>query len=201
MAQRIIIAEDEAIIRRDLKEMLIAEGYDVVADLGRGDEALEAVRTMRPAAAVLDVKMPGMDGLSVAEVINAEQLCAVIILTAFSQRSLVEQAREAGVMAYLVKPFQAGDLVPAIELALARFDEKMLVEGELERIHDEHRKLEEKLATRVILDRAKARLMDEYQLSESEAFRFLQKTAMDTRGKVKDVAEKVIDGELKPGNA
>jgi response regulator NasT len=199
MAQRIIIAEDEAIIRRDLKEMLIAEGYDVVADLGRGDEALEAVRTMRPAAAVLDVKMPGMDGLSVAEAINAEQLCAVIILTAFSQRSLVEQAREAGVMAYLVKPFQAGDLVPAIELALARFDEKMLVEGELERIHDEHRKLEEKLETRVILDRAKARLMDEYQLSESEAFRFLQKTAMDTRGKLKDVAERVIDGNLKPG--
>ncbi|KJE75921.1 ANTAR domain-containing response regulator [Ferrimicrobium acidiphilum] len=201
MAQRIIIAEDEAIIRRDLKEMLIAEGYDVVADLGRGDEALEAVRTMRPAAAVLDVKMPGMDGLSVAEAINAEQLCAVIILTAFSQRSLVEQAREAGVMAYLVKPFQAGDLVPAIELALARFDEKMLVEGELERIHDEHRKLEEKLETRVILDRAKARLMDEYQLSESDAFRFLQKTAMDTRGKVKDVAERVIDGNLKPGRS
>jgi AmiR/NasT family two-component response regulator len=199
MAQRIIIAEDEAIIRRDLKEMLVAEGYDVIADLGRGDEALEAVRTMRPSAAVLDVKMPGMDGLSVAEAINAEQLCAVIILTAFSQRSLVEQAREAGVMAYLVKPFQASDLVPAIELALARFDEKMMVESELGRIHDERRKLEEKLETRVILDRAKARLMDEYQLSESEAFRFLQKTAMDTRGKVKDIAVKVIDGDLKPG--
>ncbi|WP_298339495.1 response regulator [Ferrimicrobium sp.] len=199
MTQRIIIAEDEAIIRRDLKEMLIAEGYDVVADVGRGDEALEAIRTMRPAAAVLDVKMPGMDGLTVAEAINAEHLCAVIILTAFSQRSLVEQAREAGVMAYLVKPFQANDLVPAIELALARFDEKMLVEGELERIHDERRRLEEKLETRVILDRAKARLMDEYQLSESEAFRFLQKTAMDTRGRVKDVAERVIDGDLKPG--
>jgi AmiR/NasT family two-component response regulator len=198
MTVRVVIAEDEAIVRRDLKELLTEEGYEVVGDLARGDDALEAIRTLKPQLAILDVKMPGMDGLAVADQVNQEHLCAVIILTAFSQRSLVEQAREAGVMAYLVKPFQASDLVPAIELALARFDERAVVERELARISDERRRLEERLETRVLLDRAKARLMEEHGMSEAAAFRFLQKTAMDTRARVRDIAEKVLAGELEP---
>jgi len=198
MTVRVVIAEDEAIVRRDLKELLTEEGYEVVADLARGDDALEAIRTLKPQLAILDVKMPGLDGLAVADQVHQEQLCAVIILTAFSQRSLVEQAREAGVMAYLVKPFQASDLVPAIELALARFDERALVERELARISDEHRRLEERLETRVLLDRAKAKLMEDFGMSEAAAFRFLQKTAMDTRGRARDIAEKVLAGELRP---
>jgi AmiR/NasT family two-component response regulator len=193
-----VSAEDAAIVRRDLKELLTEEGYEVVGDLARGDDALEAIRTLKPQLAILDVKMPGMDGLAVADQVNQEHLCAVIILTAFSQRSLVEQAREAGVMAYLVKPFQASDLVPAIELALARFDERAVVERELARISDERRRLEERLETRVLLDRAKARLMEEHGMSEAAAFRFLQKTAMDTRARVRDIAEKVLAGELEP---
>jgi len=199
MTVRVVIAEDEAIVRRDLKELLVEEGYEVVADLARGDDALEAIRTLKPQLAILDVKMPGLDGLAVADQVNQEHLCAVIILTAFSQRSLVEQAREAGVMAYLVKPFQASDLVPAIELALARFDERAVVERELARITDERGRLEERLETRVLLDRAKAKLMEEFGMSEASAFRFLQKTAMDTRDRVRDIAEKVLAGELGPG--
>ncbi len=195
---RVVIAEDEAIIRRDLKEMLEQEGYEVVADFGRGDEALQAIRTLRPEVAILDVKMPGMDGIAVAEEVGKDQICAVIVLTAFSQRTLVEQARDAGVMAYLIKPFHAADLVPAIELALARYDERMVVEAELSRVQDEARLLEERLATRVLLDRAKTRLIEEFHLSEPNAFRFLQKTAMDTRSRVRDIAERVLSGEIAP---
>ncbi len=198
MAVRVVIAEDEAIIRRDLKEMLEQEGYEVVADFGRGDEALQAIRTLRPEVAILDVKMPGMDGIAVAEEVGKDQICAVIVLTAFSQRTLVEQARDAGVMAYLIKPFHAADLVPAIELALARYDERMVVEAELSRVQDEARLLEERLATRVLLDRAKTRLIEEFHLSEPNAFRFLQKTAMDTRSRVRDIAERVLSGEIAP---
>jgi AmiR/NasT family two-component response regulator len=198
MAIRVLIAEDEAIIRRDLKEMLEAEGYEVVADFGRGDEALEAIRALRPDIAVVDIKMPGMDGLALAKEVGRDSLCAIVILTAFSQRALVEQARDAGVMAYLVKPFNVSDLVPAIELALARFEERQVIEAELVKVQDEAKKLEERLQTRVLLDRAKAKLMEEFHMSEPSAFRYLQKTAMDQRTRIRDVAERVLSGELSP---
>jgi response regulator NasT len=198
MAIRVLIAEDEAIIRRDLKEMLEAEGYEVVADFGRGDEALEAIRALRPDIAVVDIKMPGMDGLALAKEVGRDSLCAIVVLTAFSQRALVEQARDAGVMAYLVKPFNVSDLVPAIELALARFEERQVIEAELVKVQDEAKKLEERLQTRVLLDRAKAKLMEEFHMSEPSAFRYLQKTAMDQRTRVRDVAERVLSGELSP---
>lgn len=201
MAVRVVIAEDEAIIRRDLREMLEQEGYEVVADLGRGDEALQAIKTLRPEVAILDVKMPGMDGIAVADEVGKSQICAVIVLTAFSQRALVDQARDAGVMAYLIKPFHAADLVPAIELALARYDERMVVEAELSRVQDEAKRLEERLATRVLLDRAKTRLIEEYHMSEPNAFRFLQKSAMDSRSRVRDIAERVLNGEIAPAKA
>lgn len=198
MAIRVLIAEDEAIIRRDLKEMLEAEGYEVVADFGRGDEALEAIRALRPDIAVVDIKMPGMDGLALAKEVGRDSLCAIVVLTAFSQRALVEQARDAGVMAYLVKPFNVSDLVPAIELALARFEERQVIEAELVKVQDEAKKLEERLQTRVLLDRAKAKLMEEFHMSEPSAFRYLQKTAMDQRTRIRDVAERVLSGELSP---
>ncbi|MHB8189552.1 MAG: ANTAR domain-containing response regulator [Ferrimicrobium sp.] len=198
MTVRVVLAEDEAIIRRDLRETLELEGYDVVGDVGRGDEARDLIRALQPDVAILDIKMPGMDGLSVAADLNKDRVCAVIVLTAFSQRSLVDQAREAGVMAYLVKPFQASDLVPAIELARARFDERAMVDRELRRIADEHERVSLRLESRVLLDRAKAMLMETNHLSEPEAFRFLQKTAMDRRSRVGEIAQLVIDGSLSP---
>lgn len=198
MSARVIIAEDEAIVRRDLREMLELEGYEVVADLGRGDEALEAITALKPDLAVLDIKMPGLDGLDVARRLQGAVPVAVVILTAFSQRALVEEARDAGVMAYLVKPFQAGELVAALELARARFDERQVIEAELSRLRDEHERVAERLETRVILDRAKALLMERDGFSEAQAFRFLQKTAMNQRTRVRAIAEQVINGELSP---
>jgi AmiR/NasT family two-component response regulator len=189
---RVLIAEDEAIIRLDLKETLEEEGYAVVAETGRGDEAVELARRTRPDVAILDIKMPGLDGLEAAAAITGERLCAVLILTAFSQRDFVEQARDAGALAYLVKPFQKSDLVPAIELAIGRY-------RELSALMDEVRGLEEQLATRKVVDRAKGVLMDRHGLSEQEAFSFIQKRAMAERTKMKTIAERVIDGELEPG--
>jgi two-component system, response regulator PdtaR len=188
---RIVIAEDEAIIRLDLKEMLEEEGYDVVGETGRGDEAIEIVRSVRPDLAILDVKMPGLDGLTVAGQIAAERLAAVLVLTAFSQRDLVEQARDAGALAYLVKPFQKSDLVPAIELALARHAELMSLERNIV-------DLEERLEARKLIDRAKGILMDEHGFEERAAWRYLQTEAMNQRIKVQDVARRVIEGELTP---
>jgi response regulator NasT len=190
-ATRVVIAEDEAIIRLDLKELLEEEGYDVVGETGRGDEAVDLVRKMRPDLAILDIKMPGMDGLSAARHIAGERLAAVLILTAFSQRDLVEQARDAGALAYLVKPFQKSDLLPAIEVALGRHSELMSLERELS-------DLAERLEARKLIDRAKGRLMDEHSMSEQQAWRFLQTNAMDRRTKVHQVAQLVIDGELTP---
>ncbi len=192
MSVRIAIAEDEAIIRRDLRETLQGQGYTIVGDVGRGDEALALIRETRPDVAILDVKMPGMDGIDVAEALNEELVCAVVLLTAFSERSLVERARDAGVMAYLVKPFQASDLVPSIELARARFDERTMVESELQRVSDQRVKLERRLAARVLLDRAKAHLMETQGLSEPDAFRLLQQRAMNERRPVGDVAREVL---------
>ena len=191
MTIRVVIAEDEAIIRLDLKETLEEEGYVVVGETGRGDEAVELVQELRPDLAILDVKMPGMDGLAAAALISAEKHAAVLILTAFSQRDLIEKARDAGALAYLVKPFQKSELIPAVEVALGRFQE-------MKALADENLSLAEQLETRKLVDRAKGKLMDMHSLSEADAFRFLQKTAMDTRATLKQVALDVIDGKLKP---
>jgi response regulator NasT len=191
---RVVIAEDEAIIRLDLKETLEEEGYEVVGETGRGDEAVELVRTLGPDLAILDIKMPGMDGLSAARHIAGERLAAVLILTAFSQRDLVEQARDAGAMSYIVKPFQKSDLIPAIEVALGRHAEQSSLESEV-------RDLAERLEARKIIDRAKGILRDRYGKNEQEAWRFLQTQAMNRRTKVHEVAALVVAGELSPDPA
>jgi response regulator NasT len=188
---RVLIAEDEAIIRLDLRETLEEEGYEIVAETGRGDEAVELARSMGPDLAILDIKMPGMDGLEAARLITDERLCGVLVLTAFSQRDFIEQARDAGALAYLVKPFQKSDLVPAIELAIARF-------RELSALADEVKGLEEQLETRKVVDRAKGILMDRHGLSEQDAFSFIQKRAMSDRTKMKTIAERVVAGDLTP---
>ncbi|MEO7557394.1 MAG: response regulator [Acidimicrobiales bacterium] len=191
MPIRVVIAEDEAIIRLDLKETLEEEGYDVVGETGRGDEAVTLVRDLQPDLAILDVKMPGMDGLQAAAQISADKHAAVLILTAFSQRDLIEQARDAGALAYLVKPFQKSELIPAVEVALGRH-------REMKALADENLSLADQLETRKVVDRAKGRLMDEHAQSEQDAFRFLQKTAMDTRSTLRQVAQDVLDGALTP---
>ena len=191
MAVRVVIAEDEAIIRLDLKEILEEEGYEIVGETGRGDEAVALVKELEPDLAILDIKMPGMDGLSAAREIAGERRAAVLILTAFSQRDLVEQARDSGALAYVVKPFQKNDLVPAIEVALGRYAEVRALEQEV-------RNLEESLETRKWVDRAKGMLMDQHGLSENAAFDFIQKTAMRERVQMKVIAERIVAGELLP---
>jgi response regulator NasT len=188
---RIVIAEDEAIIRLDLREILEGQGYDVVGEAGRGDEAVALVRALRPDLAILDVKMPGLDGIGAARIITEERLAAVLVLTAFSQRDLVEDARDAGALAYLVKPFQERDLVPAIEVALARRAERVALEAEVADLKD-------RLETRKLLDRAKGRLMDVHGLDEQAAWRFLQTAAMNGRTTLGAVARAVLDGDLVP---
>jgi response regulator NasT len=190
-ATRVVIAEDEAIVRLDLKEILTEEGYDVVGETGRGDEALALVRDTKPDLVILDVKMPGLDGISVARSVSEERLAAVLVLTAFSQRDLIEDAREAGALAYLVKPFQKSELIPAIEVATGRFRELQALESEV-------RTLEERLEARKVIDRAKGKLMDDHGLSETDAFGFIQKAAMDQRSSMKELAALVISGEVSP---
>ena len=182
---RVVIAEDEALIRLDLKEMLEEEGYSVVAEAGDGESAVEHVTTLRPDLAILDIKMPVLDGISAAERIAAERIAPVVILTAFSQRELVERARDAGAMAYLVKPFTKADLVPAIEMAVSRFAELQLLEAEVADLND-------RLETRKVVDRAKGVLQEKLSLSEPDAFRWIQKTAMDLRLSMRQVAEGVL---------
>lgn len=189
---RVVIAEDEAIIRMDLRETLEEEGYDVVGETGRGDQAIELVRELRPDLAILDIKMPGSDGLAAARVINQEQICGVLMLTAFSQREVVEEARDAGALAFLVKPFQKSDLVPAIEVAMGRFRELAKLSGEVDA-------LEGQLESRKAVDRAKGLLMDELGMTEAEAFGFVQRTAMSERTRMRDVAVRILDGSLRPG--
>ncbi len=191
MATRVVIAEDEAIIRLDLKETLEEEGYDVVGETGRGDEAVELVRDLEPDLAILDVRMPGLDGLAAAREISTTKQSAVLILTAYSQRDLIEQARDAGALAYLVKPFQRSELIPAVEIALGRH-------REMRALHDQTQTLEDQLETRKLVDRAKGILMDDHGLSESDAFDWIQKQAMNGRVKARDVAEQVIGGTLRP---
>jgi response regulator NasT len=188
---RVVVAEDEAIIRLDLKETLEEEGYEVVGETGRGDEAVQLVRELKPDLAILDVRMPGLDGLSAAREITSERLAAVLVLTAYSQRNLIEEARDAGALAYVVKPFQRSELIPAIEVALGRHREMRAIE-------DEVSSLEEQLATRKVVDRAKGKLMDDFGMKENDAFNFIQKTAMNERISKRDIAQRILDGELSP---
>ncbi len=190
-ARRVLIAEDEALIRLDLKEMLEEEGYAVVGEAGDGQTAVSMAEQLRPDLVILDVKMPVMDGLAAAEQIGQARLAPVVMLTAFSQRELVERARDAGAMAYLVKPFQKKDLLPAIEMAASRHEQIVGLEAEVS-------DLSARLAARKLLDRAKALLQNEHGLSEAEAFRFVQRTSMNRRTTMAAVADAVISGGLKP---
>ncbi|MEY4176154.1 MAG: hypothetical protein RI900_3319 [Actinomycetota bacterium] len=191
MTIRVVIAEDEAIIRLDLRETLEEEGYEVVGETGRGDRAVELVRELKPDLAILDIKMPHMDGLEAARLIGQERICGVLMLTAFSQREVVEDARDAGALAYLVKPYQKSDLIPAIEVAIGRFRELQQLSGEVDA-------LGEQLEARKVIDRAKGVLIDECGLKETEAFSFIQRTAMSERSRMREVAERVLDGSLRP---
>jgi len=183
--RRVVIAEDEVLIRMDLAEMLSEEGYEVVGQAGDGAKAIELAEGLRPDLVILDVKMPVLDGIAAAERIASQRIAPVVILTAFSQRDLVERARDAGAMAYLVKPFNKSDLVPAIEMAVSRFAELSLLEAEVA-------DLTERLETRKSVDRAKNVLQEQLKLTEPEAFRWIQKTAMDLRLSMRQVAEGVI---------
>jgi two-component system, response regulator PdtaR len=189
--RRVLIAEDEALIRLDLKEMLVEEGYQVVGEAGDGEVAVRLAEQLRPDLVILDIKMPIMDGLAAAERIAAGRVAPVVILTAFSQRDLVERARAAGAMQYLVKPFQKTDLVPAIEIAISRFAEITALEAEVA-------SLAERLATRKLVERAKGKLMTSFGLTEPEAFSWIQRTAMDHRLTMKVVAERLL-AETLPG--
>jgi AmiR/NasT family two-component response regulator len=182
---RVVIAEDEALIRMDLAEMLVDEGYEVVGQAGDGQQAVELAEELRPDLVILDVKMPVLDGIAAAERIAAQRIAPVVMLTAFSQRDLVERARDAGAMAYLVKPFSQSDLAPAIEMAVSRFAEIAALETEVA-------DLQERLETRKAVERAKNVLQRDLGLSEPDAFRWIQKTAMDLRLTMRQVADGVI---------
>ncbi|TIC88594.1 response regulator [Nocardioides sp. GY 10113] len=184
-ARTVVIAEDETLIRMDLAEMLVEEGYDVVGQAADGAKAIELAERLRPDLVILDVKMPVLDGIAAAEAIAGQRIAPVVMLTAFSQRDLVERAREAGAMSYLVKPFSQSDLVPAIEMAVSRF-------AEIAQLEREVTDLKERLETRKAVDRAKGILQEKLSLTEPEAFRWIQKTAMDLRMSMREVAEGVV---------
>tara|TARA_B110000438_G_scaffold276224_1_gene297799 strand:+ start:706 stop:1308 length:603 start_codon:yes stop_codon:yes gene_type:complete len=188
---RVVLAEDEAIIRLDLKETLTDEGYEVVGDTGRGDSAVELVAELAPDVVILDVKMPGLDGIEAASRIANSYDTAVVILTAFSQRDLIDRAVEVGALAYLVKPFDRSELVPAIEVARARH-------REMRALADQAQTLAHRLETRKVIDRAKGLLIDQTGISEGDAFRFLQTASMSGRATMADVARKVLDEGLRP---
>ena len=186
-AKRILVAEDEAIIRLDLAEMLTEAGYDVVGQASNGEQAVTMTRDLAPDLVIMDVKMPVLDGITAAERIGAERICPVVMLTAFSQTELVERARDAGVMAYVFNPFTAADVTPAIDIALSRW-------GELKALESEIADLGDRLETRKAVDRAKGVLMTKLKITEAEAFRWIQKTAMDRRMGMREVAEAVVAG-------
>ncbi len=206
MSRRVVIAEDEAIIRLDLKEILQDEGYEVVGETGRGDEVVDLVRLHHPDLAILDVKMPGSDGLVAARAIrDLDQKVAVLILTAFSQRNLIDEAREAGVAAYLIKPFQRSELVPAIDQAMTRVEQEWAIAAEAASAADSGAggadgapTAEDKLETRRMVDGAKSYLMEHHGMAEADAFGFIQKTAMGTRSRMIDVARQILEGTLAP---
>ena len=183
---RVLIAEDEALIRLDLKEMLEEEGYVVVAEVGDGQAAVDQAQQLRPDLVIVDVQMPVLDGIAAAEQIASARIAPVIVLTAFSQRELVERARDAGAMAYLVKPFSKNDLVPAIEVAVGRFQEMHALDAEVT-------DLKERLETRKIVEQAKGRLMADRGMTEAEAFRWIQRTAMNERTSMKALAQAILD--------
>ncbi len=188
---RVLVVEDEALIRLDLTEMLTEEGYVIAGEAGDGEQAVALARELRPDLVIMDVKMPKMDGIAAAGSIVEEKIAPVVMLTAFSQRDLIEQARDAGAMAYLVKPFARHELVPAIELAVSRFAEKRALEDEVATLTD-------RLETRKVVDRAKGLLMTRQNMTEPEAFRWIQRTAMDRRTTMKAVAEAIVDGLAAP---
>jgi two-component system, response regulator PdtaR len=192
-ARTVVIAEDETLIRMDLAEMLAEEGYQVVGQAGDGQRAIELALEHRPDLVILDVKMPVLDGIAAAERIAGERIAPVVMLTAFSQRELIERARDAGAMSYLVKPFKQSDLVPAIEMAMSRFAEITQLESEVGDLADQ-------LATRKAVERAKGILQEQLDLTEPEAFRWIQKTAMDLRMSMREVAEGVVSHGV-PGAA
>jgi AmiR/NasT family two-component response regulator len=205
MSRRVVIAEDEAIIRLDLKEILQDEGYEVVGETGRGDDAVELVRQHLPDLAILDVKMPGSDGLVAARAIrDLGEKVAVLILTAFSQRNLIDEARDAGVAAYLIKPFQRTELVPAIDQAMTRAEQEWAIDDEAALTSpgvegtDAPPTAEDKLETRRMVDGAKGVLMERQGMAEADAFSFIQKTAMGSRRRMIDVARQILDGSLAP---
>jgi len=199
---RVVIAEDEAIIRLDLKEILTSAGYDVVGETARGDEAVALVDDHRPDLVILDVKMPGMDGVRAAREITGRHRVAVLVLTAFSQRDLIEEARDAGVAAYLVKPFRREELLPAVAEVLSRCRQEWAIDEEIAAAGPsdsaDHDVAEDKIATRRLVEEAKAVLIDRHDMSEPDAFAFVQRTAMQTRSRMRDVARRVVDGELAP---
>ncbi|MBB5869294.1 response regulator NasT [Allocatelliglobosispora scoriae] len=184
--KRVLIAEDEALIRLDLAEMLGEEGYEVVGEAGDGETACRLAEELKPDLCIFDIKMPIMDGLAAAEKVAGARIAPVIILTAFSQRDLVERARAAGAMAYLVKPFQKSDLVPAIEIALSRYAELYALESEVAGLTD-------RLETRKSVERAKGALMTQYGMTEPQAFKWIQRTAMDHRMTMREVADRIIE--------
>jgi response regulator NasT len=190
--RRVLIAEDEALIRLDLREMLQEEGYEVVGEAGDGEMAVVLAGKLRPDLCILDVKMPKMDGIEAGAKIAKERIAPVVILTAFSQRELVERAREAGAMAYVVKPFQKKDLLPTIEMAMSRFTEIVSLEAEVE-------DLQGRLEARKIIERAKGVLQTEHKMTEPDAFRWIQRTSMNQRRTMRAVAEAVLSGEALPG--
>jgi response regulator NasT len=182
---RVVIADDESIIRMDLKTLLEEMGHTVVGEAADGQKALELTRTLKPDVVIMDIKMPVMDGLDAAKIISDEKIAPVVLLTAYSQKDLIERAKGAGVYAYLVKPFQESDLLPAIEIAIARYLEQLELETTLG-------DLESKLETRKIVDRAKGILMDQYKLSEADAFRRIQQQSMNQRRSMKEISEAII---------
>ena len=185
--KRVLVAEDEAIIRLDLAEMLTEAGYEVVGQASDGEQAVALAASLKPDIVIMDVKMPVMDGISAAEQIGKERLCPVVMLTAFSQTELVERARDAGVMAYIVKPFTASDVTPALDIALSRWAELKTLEAEVADLGD-------RLETRKAVDRAKGVLMTKLKITEADAFRWIQKTAMDRRMSMREVADAVVAG-------
>ena len=188
--KKVLIAEDEALIRLDLVELLTEEGFEVVGQAADGEEAVKLARELEPDLIIMDVKMPGMDGITAAEIIGEERIAPILMLTAFSQSELVERARDAGVMGSLVKPFGANEVVPAIEVAIGRF-------AELRAIEEELANLEDRFESRKIIDQAKGMLQEGLGLTEPEAFRWIQKTAMDLRKSMREVAEGVISHKRK----